>query len=214
MFLGHFAVGLAGKRAAPHVSLAAWFAAVQLADLLWPLFLMAGVEHVRIAPGITAFTPLDFYDYPITHSLIGAAVLAMLFAGGWMLVNRQPYVALLLFCGVLSHWVLDVVTHRPDLPVLPRGPYVGLGLWNSVPATLVVEVSMFVGGLILYARMRRPSASFWILMGALFGLYLAVAFGPPPPSVEAIAWSGLAAWLFVPWAWWADRNAATSGPAS
>ena len=72
MFLGHVAVGLAGKRIAPSVSLATWLSSAQLVDLLWPLFLLAGLEHVRIAPGITPFTPLDFYDYPITHSLVGA----------------------------------------------------------------------------------------------------------------------------------------------
>lgn len=76
MFLGHIAVGLAGKRAAPSVSLATWLASVQFLDLLWPLFLLAGLEHVRTTPGITGFTPFDFYDYPITHSLVGSAAWA------------------------------------------------------------------------------------------------------------------------------------------
>src|SRR3970040_541860 len=118
MFIGHIAVGLAGKKVAPSVSLATWLASVQLVDLLWPLFLLAGFEHVRIAPGITAFTPLDFHDYPITHSLVGGLCWAVLFAGGWFLVRRNARIAMLLAAGVLSHWVLDVISHLPDMPVL------------------------------------------------------------------------------------------------
>ena len=143
MFIGHIALGLAGKRAAPAVSLATWLASVQLVDMLWPVFLLAGLEHVRIAPGITRFTPLDFYDYPITHSLVGSVGWAALFAIGCIVVYRNVRIAVLLAAGVVSHWVLDVISHRPDMPILPHGPYIGLGLWNSVPATLVVELSMF-----------------------------------------------------------------------
>jgi hypothetical protein len=206
MFIGHFAIGLAGKRLSPAVSLAVWFMAVQLVDLLWPIFLLAGLEHVRIAPGNTAFTPFEFYDYPITHSLLGTVVWGLLFAGGWMLLRGRRRGALLLFLGVLSHWVLDVVSHRPDMPVFPHGPYLGLGLWNSVPATLVVEISMFIAGILLYATTRRPRASFWALMILLFVLYLGAAFGPPPPNVKVVALSGLAGWILMPWAWWADRE--------
>ena len=152
MFIGHIAVALAGKRMAPSVSLATWLASVQLVDLLWPLFLLTGLEHVRVAPGITRFTPLDFYDYPITHSLIGAVCWAVLFGGGWMIVRRNTRVAALLAAGVVSHWVLDAISHRPDMPVLPHGPYVGLGLWNSVAATLLVELTMFAGAIAVYVR--------------------------------------------------------------
>ena len=207
MFVGHFAAGLAGKRVAPDVSLATWFVGVQLLDLIWPICLLLGLEHVRIAPGITAFTPLDFYDYPITHSLVGASIWGVLLAA-WFVSSRKGRrsIAWLLFAGVLSHWVLDVVTHRPDVPVLPHGPYLGLGLWNSVPATLAVETTMFAIGLVLYRQTRRPTLSFWLLMGVLYGLYLAAAFGGPPPSVNVLAISALAGWLFVPWAWWADRQ--------
>jgi len=207
VFIGHFAVGLAGKRLVPTMSLALWFVSVQLLDLLWPIFLLTGLEHVRIAPGNTAFTPLDFYHYPWTHSLVGAAVWGALLAGGWMLLTGRRRGVALLFAGVLSHWVLDVLTHGPDVPVLPHGPYIGLGLWNSVAGTLAVETSMFVAGLLLYAQARRPRASFWALMIVLFALYLGAAFGPPPPSVKVLAISALAGWLFLPWAWWSDRAA-------
>src|SRR5262245_43127502 len=110
VFIGHFAIGLAGKRLVPTLSLAVWFVSVQLLDLLWPIFLLTGLEHVRIEAGNTPFTPLNFYDYPLTHSLVGAAVWGILLAGGWMLLTGRSQGVALLFAGVLSHWVLDVVT--------------------------------------------------------------------------------------------------------
>jgi hypothetical protein len=211
MFIGHVAVGLAGKRLAPSVSLATWLASVQLVDMLWPLFLLAGLEHVRIAPGITAFTPLDFYDYPITHSLVGSLGWAAIFSLGWLLGRRDLRIAVLLAAGVTSHWVLDVISHRPDMPVLPHGPYVGLGLWNSVPATLAVEVTMFAAGLALYLRGGGNGAkrvSFWLLMGFVIVAYFGAAFGPPPPDVRTLALTGLAGWVVLPWVWWAEREGA------
>lgn len=217
MFLGHIAVGLAGRSTTPQVSLATWLVSVQLADLIWPVMLLAGVEHVRIAPGITAFTPLDFYDYPVTHSLVAAVGWAAAFSAVWLVRRRGPDAgpgpspsrgALLLGAGVLSHWALDVVSHRPDVPVLPHGPYLGLGLWYSVPATLVVELSMFAAGVLLYVRTRgtRPRVAFWTLIAFLLVAYFGAAFGPPPPDVRTLAVSALAVWLLVPWAWWVDRS--------
>jgi membrane-bound metal-dependent hydrolase YbcI (DUF457 family) len=210
MFLGHMAIGLAARQAAPRVSLATWFTAVQLVDLIWPVMLLLGFEHVRIAPGITAFTPLDFYDYPITHSLVGGTIWAALFAGLWLVRGRDSTgrVAMLLAAGVLSHWVLDAASHRPDVPVLPHGPYVGLGLWNSVPATIAVELTMFAAGLALYVRSGAAGSrrvSFWLLISFLIVTYFAAAFGPPPPDVRTLAWSALGLWLLIPWARWADR---------
>lgn len=221
MFLGHIAVAFAGKRAAPSVSLGTWILAAQFVDLIWPLFLLAGLEHVRITPGITAFTPLDFYDYPITHSLVGGVIWAALLGGVWLLRGSTAAVALLLGAGVLSHWVLDVISHRPDVPVLPRGPYVGFGLWNSVPATLVVELTMFAAGVLLYLGLKkragdgapRSGIAFWLFAGFLVVAYFAAAFGPPPPNVRALAFSALAMWLLIPWAWWLDREA-PAGPRS
>ena len=217
------AVGLAAKRAAPRVSLATWFMAVQLVDLIWPVMLLAGLEHVRISPGITAFTPLDFYDYPITHSLVGGLVWATLFSGVWILgpgraspaAAPRAGTAILLAGGVLSHWVLDVISHRPDVPVFPHGPYLGLGLWNSIPATLAVELTLFVAGLWIYLQSGGAGArrvSFWLLIAFLVVAYFGAAFGPPPPDVRTLALSALGAWLLVPWARWADRKA-TNTPA-
>ena len=206
MFIGHFAAGLAGRRLAPTVSLAVWFLAVQLLDVLWPVFILSGIEHVRIDPGNTAFTPLDFTDYPLSHSLVGAFVWGTLFAGGWVLLRGRTAAAGLLFLGVVSHWMLDVISHRPDVPVLPHGPYLGLGLWNSVAGTVIVETSMLIAAIVVYARGRRPRPSFWLLIALLLVFYLGAAFGPPPPDVRTLGWTAIAGFvIIVPWAAWADR---------
>ena len=207
MFLSHFAIGLVGRRYTPAVSLAAWFLSVQFVDLLWPFFLLTGAERVRVVPGITAFTPFDFVHYPITHSLVGGVVWALLLGGGAGAVYRNANAALLLGAGVLSHWVLDVISHRPDMPVLPDGPYLGFGLWNSIAATIAVELSCFLAALYIYTRDRRPPLSFWLMVGVMLFAFFGAAFGPTPPEdVTALAFSALAVWLFLPWAWWADRR--------
>jgi hypothetical protein len=211
MFIGHHAAAFAAKRAAPGVSLGTLFAAATWIDLVWPVLLLLDVEHVRIDPGNTAFTPLDFYDYPITHSLLmvigwslGATIL-------YRIVRHPSRDALVVGACVLSHWVLDFVTHRPDLPLWPGGPMVGLGLWNSVPATVAVEVGLFAAALVVYLRSTRArdrvgSIALWLLVAFLGAIYAANLTSPPPPDAKAIGWVGLAAWLFVPWGWWIDRH--------
>jgi membrane-bound metal-dependent hydrolase YbcI (DUF457 family) len=212
MFIGHFAVGFASKRAAPRASLGALMAAPLFLDLLWPIFLNLGIESVRIDPGNTAFTPLDLHDYPYSHSLVGALVWSLLFAAVFWAVTRYPRGALVVALGVFSHWVLDFVTHRPDMPLYPGSAIsVGLGLWNSRAGTVIVEVAMFVAGVWIYAattraKNRRGAWALWALVGLLAIFYVSTVFGPPPPSVEAIKILGLTSWLFVPWAWWIDRN--------
>ncbi|HXX31184.1 MAG TPA: hypothetical protein VEJ89_10750 [Myxococcaceae bacterium] len=210
MFIGHFAVGMAAKRVAPRTSLGTLFAAAQLLDLVWPALVLLGVERVRVDPGNTAFTPLDFESYPWTHSLLMTLVWAVGF--GLAYRSRTGYARGAWTAGalVLSHWMLDALTHRPDLPLAPGGPKVGLGLWNSVPATLIVEGTLFAVGVLLYAtgtraRNRTGRVAFWTLVAVLVGLYVA-ARGPPPPSARAIGAAGLVTWLFIPWAVWIDRN--------
>jgi hypothetical protein len=206
MFIGHFAVGLAAKRLTPTVSLAIWFLAVQWLDTVWPVLILTGVEHVRIAPDASPFLRLVFTDYPISHSLVAAIVWGLLFAAGWALLMGRRGAAPLLFLGVVSHWVLDAIVHRPDLPVLPHGPYVGLGLWNSPAWTIAVETVMFAAGILVYARTKRPRTSMWALLVVLFALYLGSILGPPPPSVTALGVVALAgSAVILPWAWWADR---------
>jgi len=212
MFIGHFGVALAAKRAAPKTSLGTLFLAAQLLDLMWPPLLLAGVEDVRIAPGITRVTPLDFYHYPISHSLLMVVVWAAM-AGVIHLVARQERrAALVVGALVLSHWVLDAIVHRPDLPLTPTGDVrVGLGLWNSVAGTLVVEGLLFAAGLFLYLRATASRDGIgrwglWSLAAFLLIVWLASILGPAPESVDQIAFAGLAMWLLVAWAWWADRH--------
>src|SRR4051812_33616293 len=156
MFIGHFAVGFASKRVAPEASLGVLMAAPVALDLLWPIFLTLGWETVRIDPGNTAFTPLDFVSYPYSHSLLMAALWGAVFGGIYWAVTRYRVGAVVVGLGVISHWILDFVTHRPDMPLVPDGgPRIGLGLWNSVPATLVVETLMFAAAVWLYASATR-----------------------------------------------------------
>jgi membrane-bound metal-dependent hydrolase YbcI (DUF457 family) len=195
MFVGHFAVAFAAKRAAPAVSLGTWFIACELVDLLWPVFLLLGIESVRIAPGNMAFTPLAFDHYPWTHSLLMCTAWAV--AMGALLWRRSRVAATLVMLVVLSHWFLDAIVHRPDLPLAPgTGVKIGFGLWNSVAGTLVLELAMFVIGLGLYLRGSRPvdrigRHGLWVLVVLLLAAYGGAAFGPPPPSIAAIAWAGI-----------------------
>ena len=211
MFLGHLAVGFAAKRATPRVNLATLFAAAEFPDLLWPVLVAAGVERVEIAPGITAFTPLDFVSYPWSHSLVLVVIWGLVFAAVHFLRSRNAVAAVVLAVLVVSHWVLDYVSHRPDMPIYPGGPRYGLGLWNSVPATIAVEGVLFVAGAWLYAQATRPrdgrgQFAFASLIGVLILAYVGNILSAPP-SVAAI-WSGalVGALLLIGWAAWADRN--------
>jgi membrane-bound metal-dependent hydrolase YbcI (DUF457 family) len=212
MFLGHFAVAFGSKKIVPAVSLGTLILAAQLIDLVWPILLILGVEHVRIDPGNTPFTPLDFYDYPITHSLLLVLVWSLLFGAVYFGLRRGWRGAVVAGCAVLSHWVLDFITHRPDLPLVPwEGPYAGLGLWNSVPATIIVEWGIFIAGVILYATTTRPldrvgRYAFWGLVAFLVLSAVASTIGPVPPDTQAIAYTALLLWLLVPWGYWIDRH--------
>jgi hypothetical protein len=211
LFIGHFALGLAAKRAAPRLSLAALFGAAQLADMLWPVLLLAGLEQVRIDPGNTRLTPLDFVSYPYSHSLL--LLVAWGLAFGWILRRRDPRALVVIAALVVSHWFLDFLTHRPDMPLYPRGPKFGLGLWNWPAATFAIELPMFVAGIAIYfhvtrARDRVGMAATFMLLALLLVIYVGDAMsGAPPPSPTAIAWVGLAgAVLITAWAGWADRH--------
>ena len=213
MFIGHFGVAFAAKRAAPTVSLGTWFVACELVDFIWPLFLLLGIETVSIAPGVTAFTPLDFTHYPWTHSLLMCAVWAVAVAAVYWLVRRNFVAATIVGVVVLSHWFLDAIAHRPDLPLAPGSDVkVGFGLWNSVAGTLITEIALFVVGFALYAggsraRDRIGRYGLWTLFVLLVVAYVSAAFGPVPPSVAAIAWAGLAGGLvFGALGYWIDAH--------
>lgn len=211
MFLGHFALGLAAKKTVPALSLGTLFLAAQFVDLLWPTLLLLGIERVAIVPGITAVTPLDFTFYPVTHSFVGglfwACALGMVYALFRHSLRGGAVVGLL----VISHWFLDLIVHRPDLPIIPYGLEVGLGAWNSVSLTLVLEFGLLAVGVWLYtratvARNRTGRWALWGLVVLLAVIQLANMFGPPPPSLGALAWTGQAMWLLVAWGYWVDRH--------
>lgn len=212
MFLGHFAAGLAAKKLTPYTSLGTLLLSAQLLDLVWPVLVLRGVEQVRVAPGITAVTPLDFVSYPWSHSLLLAVVWALALGGLYALVRRYTRGAIVVGALVVSHWVLDLVAHRPDLPLLPgAGPLVGLGLWDSLPVTAAVELLLLALGLYVYKTNTEPvdRTGTWALAAfavALVGIYGAAVFGPPPPDERTVALSALAIWLLVAWGYWIDRH--------
>jgi membrane-bound metal-dependent hydrolase YbcI (DUF457 family) len=213
MFIGHFAVAFGGKRAAPAVSLGTLFLAGQLADLLWPTLVLAGVERFEIRPGATAVTPLDFVSYPWSHSLATLALWGALLGLAWAVSRKGGLAAAATLAAVVvSHWLLDFVSHRPDMPLYPGGgPRLGLGLWNSLPATVLVETILFAAGLMVYVRFTRPrdrtgTVALWALAAFLLLIYAVNLLGPPPPSVTAVAWTAQAVWLLVLWGYWVDRH--------
>lgn len=216
MFLGHFALGFAAKKVQPSLSLGTAFAAAQLPDLIWPYLVLAGAEAVVIAPGDTAVTPLRFVSYPWSHSLLAVAGWGLVLAAGHFAARRRFRAAAGLWALAVSHWILDFVSHRPDMPLVPWSPtVVGLGLWNSVPATLLVESLLYAGGVALYlgatrARDRAGRFAVVALATTLAVIYLASVFGPPPPSDSAVAWTGVIGVGFVIWAVWADRHRAAA----
>lgn len=216
MFIGHYALAFATKRASPSASLGTLVLAAQFLDGLWPIFVLAGVERVEIAPGNTAFTPLAFVHYPYSHSLLAAVIWAALFGAAYLALRRDRTAALIMAALVLSHWVLDAASHRPDLPLAPGGEIlIGLGLWNSVPATLAVECALFAGGLASYLAYTRASdrtgaVNLWALVAVLMLAYAGSAFGPLPPSPQAVAYSGLLGWVIVAWAYWIDHHRSTT----
>ena len=212
MFIGHFGAGFAAKKIANKTSLGTLFLASQFIDLLWPILLLTGVEKVIIDPGNTAYTPLNFIYFPFSHSLFSVLILSVLFGIAYYLLKRNLKTALVLGALVLSHWVLDFVTHRPDLPLSPWLTFkMGLGLWNSIFWTMLLEGFIFVSGAYLYmtatkAVNKKGTISFWSLLLFLSIVNLLNVFGPPPPSEGPVALLGLSMWLLVAWGYWIDRN--------
>jgi hypothetical protein len=212
VFIGHFALAFAAKRVAPRTSLAVNFVAVQFADLLWPIFLLLGWEQVRIAPGGNPFLTLQFVRYPWSHSLemtvLWAAAFGIVYYGVTNYARGAAIVPLL----VISHWVLDLITHRPDLPISPTGmARAGLGLWNYPAATIIVECALLAAGVAIYSRTTRPrdkvgKYALWGLVAFLLALYAASIIGPPPQNVKALASAALIGWPLTLFPWWVDQR--------
>jgi hypothetical protein len=211
MFLGHFGLAFAAKKAAPKASLGTLVFAAQFADLLWPILLLLGIERVRIVPGLLPASPFDFTSYPISHSLAAQLGWGALLCLIYFAIKRDGRTALLVGALVPTHWVLDYIAHRPDMPIYPGGPKYGLGMWNSIPLTISVEYVLFAAGVAIYIVATRAKDTtgkwaIWSLVGLLAVLYPPSLFGPPPPNVKFLAGSAIAIWLIVPWAAWADRH--------
>jgi len=210
MFVGHLAIALTAKRAAPNVNLGWLMASVSALDLVWPILVLAGVEKVSIVPGATAFTPLVFDSYPWSHSLVMSVVWGLVLVG-IARAARVPASPGLLVALVVSHWVLDVISHAPDMPLWPgNSPRFGLALWNSIPATLIVEGAMWIAGVIMYKSVlartnQRPGWPFWSFVAVCTLMWAAGPWSPPPPNVTTIGLFSLVGWIVIPWAAWADR---------
>jgi hypothetical protein len=200
MFIGHYGVSFAAKRYSPGVPLWALFLAVQFLDVLFALFVLGGVEKMRIVSGFTAYNPYDLYWMPYSHSLVAALAWSVLAGGVWLLVRRRTstgtrtVAAAVLGLAVFSHFLLDVPMHTPDLPlgIGSGSPKIGLGLWNHRVAAIAAELAVLAAGAFVYLRASRPVSRGFAVATAAFGialvaLTLATPFMPDPPSTGAFA---------------------------
>jgi len=212
MFIGHFALGFALKRAAPRANLGWLIASVSFLDLVWPIFVLTDIERVEVDQGNTVFTPLDFVFYPYSHSLAAALIWSGLFAAVYLVFSKYKTGSVVMAVGVLSHWILDAIVHRPDLPLYPGSETkMGFGVWDSFPATLVIEIAMFGLGVWLYSASTKAADrigkyAYFAFVIFLILVYFANAFAPPPPNATAVAIVATLAWLFPFWAAWFDKH--------
>ena len=213
MFVGHYALALGAKKLTPTTSLGTLFLACQFADLLWPALVMLGIEHVEIDPGNTLVTPLNFVSYPYSHSLVMLLLWSALFALVYRVLRGARPLAIATVAGlVFSHYLLDVITHRPDMPITIGGTQrLGLGLWNHPGAALAIESALFIAGATIYNSATRPldragRLGLWSMIVVLVAVYFSSLYGPPPPSAAAVGAAGNLLWLFVIWAYWVDRH--------
>ncbi len=214
MFIGHFAVGLGAKKMAPELNLGILFIACQLLDLIWPVLVLMGIEKVSVDHFATAVTPLNFEHYPYSHSLVMTIFYSLLVGIATGLVFRSKRLGVTLGLVTSSHWILDFVTHRPDLPIWFNGQKFGLGLWNSVSLSVSIELIIFAVGTVFYIRSksnmsRKRKAWFWSLILFFLVIYAGNIFGPKPPieaSPNMIAGPAMAMWLIVLWGYLVDKK--------
>ena len=218
MFIGHFAVAFAAKKVAPRASLGTMVLAAAFLDVVWPVLVLLGIERFRIVPGFTANNPFDFTYYPWSHSLLMTVAWSALVAFVYLAARGDRAGAVWVGIVVASHWVLDFVSHVPDMPLYPGGSgKLGLGLWQSIPATFAVEGLMFAAGIAVYVRATKSkdrigSIAWWAMVGLLLALYIPGPWSSPPPSQNAVAILGIIALaIFGPWAYWIDRHRESAG---
>ena len=219
MFIGHYGAGLAAKKFAvvpdgkiKPPSLGSFFLASQFLDLLWPLLIILGIEKAEIANSGNPFLNLTFSYYPYSHSMITVVFWSLLFGSLYFAFRKNLRNAVILGIVVFSHWILDLISHIPDLQILLGNNYkIGLGLWNSVAFTILIEGGIFLTGTYLYLKStesinKRGNYIIWSLIIFLSSVYFLNIISPPPPSIEAVAYTGLSQWLIILWAYWADSN--------
>ena len=216
MLIGHLGISFAAKKAAPKVSLGTLFIAAQLVDILWPVLLVTHIEKVTITPGYTKTNAFEFLYYPYTHSLFMGVVWAVVLGGIYRLFKRDSRGSIVIGLCVLSHWFLDLIVHVADLPLTPFGDFkVGLGLWNHVAITLLVEIMIFLTGAYVYvtftkAKNKIGKWGFWTLVVLLLASYLANTFGSAPPDSVMMLFvsSTIMMAVIVSFGYWVDRNRA------
>jgi hypothetical protein len=213
MMIGHIAPALAGKKFAPKTSLGTLIFAGVFLDLLWPVFNLAGIEHFRITPGISKVTPLDLYDFPYSHGLVFSLLWSILFGAVYFALKKNRRAAVILALCVFSHWILDFISHIQDLPIVPGGSVkLGLGLWNSVPGTVIVEYGLFLAGLVVYFRSTKAKNMRGKILPVFFAVFLTLSyaggfFSPLPSDMKALIIGSLFSQiLFIAIGYWTDRN--------
>lgn len=197
MFVGHYGVSFAARAADRSIPLWVLFLAVQLLDVGWSILVMLGIERVRIVPGITATNPLDLYYMPYTHGLIAAIAWSVVAGTAYSLGRRaSARSGALVGVAVFSHWPLDFLVHRPDLPLWDDGWKVGLGLWNAPVVAMSLEVVFLFGGMWLFFRSQPTRRTSFVVMALAMLAFQGLAFfGPPPTSPRAAAAMALFAYV-------------------
>ncbi len=214
MFVGHYGISFGGKALQRTVPLWVLFIAVQWVDVLWSIFVLTGIERVRIVPGITATNPLDLYYMPYTHSLVAAAFWSVAGAFIYKTLFRTESLrtATVVGVAVFSHWVLDLIVHRPDLPLYDNAMKVGFGLWNYRLLAFVLEVVILFAGLFLYLRGTKSYGSIGrygmiVFAVVMLAVQAFIFFGPPPTSDKGVAITALASYaVFAAIAVWLERK--------
>ena len=199
MFIGHYGPALAAKPAQPTIPLWLLFIAVQWMDVCWSILVLMGVEKLRVVPGFTEGSALDLYFMPYTHGLLGAAVLALVFGMVCALFFRERRILTIavLAGAVFSHWLLDLVVHVPDLPLIGDRMKVGFGLWRHVAISLPLEIVVLFAGALIYDRSRpgkKGRIAFWIFVVAMAAIQAGTQF-MAPSSGQAEAVMALASYL-------------------
>ncbi len=216
MFVGHYGPSFAAKALKQSIPLWILFIAVQWVDVMWSVLVLLGIEKIRIVPGITATNPLDLYYMPYTHSLLAAILWSLGAAVAYRAIPKLGswVTAGIVRAAVFSHWVLDLLVHRPDLPLYDDTLKVGLGLWNYPVFAFALEAALLFGGMYLYVRNTRSVArggryGMWIFGIAMLGIQSIVFFGPPPVSDKAAAVMALVSYaVFAGVAYWLERKRA------